>query len=167
MIEKTQRDCPFTPMLFIRAQNGPTFAPPGHLGRIDPFKGHRKEKKKHHHRHQRGPSKPESHWIDNNSPYEPLPRAISEEHFLALAKPDNVVRKAPIATANLLLCGLWGHGRSVRNYMSRLPANKDAFRNLGSVHLVHGRDVGRAALAIQKDFDKATGKRWILTNLRV
>lgn len=36
-----------------------------------------------------------------------------------------------------------------------------------SVHLVHGRDVARAILAIHDDWDKTQGQRWLLTNERV
>lgn len=120
--------------------------------------------KRHH--HDRKP-KPESPWIDNASPYKPVPRALSEERLLALSKPQNAVRSRPISTTVLLLCGLWGHGRSMRNFISRLPANKEVFRNLGSVHMIHGRDVGRAVRSVHQDFAKANGRRWILTNLRV
>lgn len=121
--------------------------------------GEEKKKKKHPGR--------KSPWVDNRSSFEPLPRAVSEQRLLELSKHDNRIRAKPIPTAVLLLCGLWGHGRSVRNFISRLPGDKDVFRNLGSVHLVHGRDVGRAVLALHGDFDAAEGKRWILTNGRV
>lgn len=147
-------------------QNGPTFAP-----HEDLLLSHHK-KKKHHKHHDKKPKnpcpdKPSSPWIDESSPYSPLPRAISEEKLLALSKPNNAVRAKPISTAVLLLCGLWGHGRSVRRYLSRLPGDKNVVREMGSVHFVHGRDVGRACVAMAKDFDIAAGKRWILTNQRI
>lgn len=157
--------------------NGPTFAPLSPPGQAPPLVSnelitdlsHRHKKKKHHHRH---PEKPDptpkpSPWVDNSSPFLPLPRAVSEAHLLSFSEPNNEVRQAPIPTTVLNLCGLWGHGRSVRNYMSRLPPNKSVFRNLGSVHLIHGRDVARAIVAVAKDFEKAKGQRWILTNGRV
>lgn len=97
----------------------------------------------------------------------PLPRALAENEFLRLSKPNNAIRSTPIPTTVLLLCGLWGHGRSLRHYMGRFPTNKAAFRNLGSIQMIHGRDVARAVLAAQRQFAKADGKRWILTNGRV
>lgn len=133
-------------------QNGPTFAPLD----VDAFK-----------KHPRHPHKGDSPWIDESSPYVPLPRALSEDKLLALSKPNNAVRAKPIATSVLLLCGLWGHGRSVRNYLLRLPGDKNVVRNMGSVHFVHGRDVGRAVVAMAKDGETAKGKRWILTNERL
>jgi len=36
-----------------------------------------------------------------------------------------------------------------------------------SVHLVHGRDVARAIIAIHKQWEKTQGQRWMLTNERV
>jgi hypothetical protein len=37
----------------------------------------------------------------------------------------------------------------------------------GSLHLIHGRDLARAILAVAADFSKAIGQRWILTDMRV
>ncbi|CAO1630138.1 unnamed protein product [Sympodiomycopsis kandeliae] len=116
-----------------------------------------------------GKPKPEptGPWRDNDSEVMPLPRALAENYLLSLSKTNNAIREAPISVTVLLLCGLWGHGRSVRHFIPRLPANKEAFRNLGSIQMIHGRDVARAVLAARAQFQKANGKRWILTNNRV
>lgn len=97
----------------------------------------------------------------------PLPRALAEQYLLDLAKPNNSIRATPIPVTVLLLCGLWGHGRSVRHFIPRLSPNKAFFRNLGSIQMIHGRDVARAVIAMQDQFEKANAKRWILTNERV
>ncbi|CAO1621422.1 unnamed protein product [Parajaminaea phylloscopi] len=139
--------------------NGPTLAPLGPPGWERSSEAHEL------HKSPRVPTK--GPWVDESSPWQPVPRALAEETLLALTKSDNAVRSRPIPATVLLLCGLWGHGRSMRNFISRLPANPDVFRNLGSVHMIHGRDVGRAVRSVYQDFAKASGRRWILTNLRV
>ncbi|CDO71810.1 hypothetical protein BN946_scf184939.g34 [Trametes cinnabarina] len=37
----------------------------------------------------------------------------------------------------------------------------------GSIHMIHGLDVSRAVLAVHEHFNRATGERWLLTDLRV
>lgn len=140
--------------------NGPTFTE-----ETATDASHKKKKKHHHHDHK--PKPRPSPWTDNSSEVVPLPRALAENELLSYSCPSNKIRSKPIGTTCLLLCGLWGHGRSVRNYMSRLPDNKDVYRGLASVHLIHGRDVARGVVAAHGGIEKAVGKRWILTNGRI
>ncbi len=118
-----------------------------------------------------------SPWIDRKSAYDRAnPRAAAEDAFLALAAAAAPKKTAGVAEAEaeagsqvsvLCLAGLWGHGRSVRRYIPRIASSKEVLRGLGSVGLVHGRDVARALLAMHGRWDRAQGERWILTNERL
>ncbi|PWN51200.1 hypothetical protein IE53DRAFT_314344 [Violaceomyces palustris] len=109
-----------------------------------------------------------SPWINRNTPLpdNPPPRAITEQAFLALSKSDNNLSARPFHVSVLNLCGLWGHGRSPRRFVSVVASSKEALRNLSGVCLVHGRDVARAIIAMHENYDRADGERWILTNGR-
>ncbi|KAF4597717.1 hypothetical protein EYR40_008182 [Pleurotus pulmonarius] len=95
-------------------------------------------------------------WCDRRSPYTRTERAASEDELLALGN-----------STVLNLAGLWGGKRDTRNWVSKVAPTKEALRNKGSVHMIHGHDVARAILAVHSDFGKADGQRWILTDGRV
>ncbi|KAI8086488.1 uncharacterized protein BX664DRAFT_282456 [Halteromyces radiatus] len=68
----------------------------------------------------------------------------------------------------LHLAGLWGAQRQPKNWVSRFPT-KDALKNkllVRQLHLIHGKDVARAILAVHIGFKKnnAMGQRWIVTD---
>lgn len=81
----------------------------------------------------------------------------------------------------LNLAGLWGGERDIVNWIGRVCPTKEVVRLKGSLHLVHGRDVARAVLAVHLSKrvreptktaqmgEKGTklGERFILTDLRV
>lgn len=67
--------------------------------------------------------------------------------------------------AVLHLAGLYGAGRDPRNWLVRVARSKDAVRAKGALHLVHGRDVARAVVAMHRAF--TPGRRWIVTDGRV
>lgn len=99
-------------------------------------------------------------WIDRHSAFNMNDRGAAEEELLRLS-PDTAL------TAVIDLAGLWGGQRSPRNWVRRVAATKDALRDKGSIHMIHGIDVSRALLAVHRHFDRAAGQRWILTDGRV
>ncbi|ESK83222.1 hypothetical protein Moror_3279 [Moniliophthora roreri MCA 2997] len=106
------------------------------------------------------PTKPTTHeWFDRHSPLNPSDRGDAESELLALF-PE-------VPTTVFDLAGLWGGSRSMRNYVGRVAPSKDVLKNKGSIHMIHGEDVARAILAVHGDFDKASGERWILSDMRV
>ncbi|KAI0671343.1 hypothetical protein C8Q78DRAFT_1069058 [Trametes maxima] len=109
-----------------------------------------------------GPTlRPEGHvWTDRHSKFdETNDRAKAEIELLALA-PE-------VPTTVLDLCGLWGGPRHFKNWIGRVAPSKDALKQKGSIHLIHGLDVSRAVLAVHANFGRASGQRWLLTDLRV
>jgi len=99
-------------------------------------------------------------WYDRHSEFDTTnPRANAETELLALS------HNTP--TTVLDLCGLWGGGRRVRNWVGRVAPTKEALKTKGNVHMIHGVDVARAILAVHAQFDKATGQRWLLTDQRM
>jgi hypothetical protein len=112
-------------------------------------------------------SKSASPWKDRHSEVLPVPRAIAENALLSLNEGDNMVQKEKIPTSVLCLCGLWGHGRSIRRYISVIAPTKEKLEALQSVHMVHGHDVARAILAMATQWEKTEAQRWLLTNERV
>lgn len=108
------------------------------------------------------PQQPDSPWIDRHSEVDKVPRALAEDALLALNE-----AKDPVPTSVLCLSGLWGHGRSPRRYVNAIAPTKERLAQLSSVHLVHGHDVARAVLAMHKQWSRAVGQRWLLTNERV
>ncbi|KAF9552563.1 hypothetical protein CPC08DRAFT_789799 [Agrocybe pediades] len=106
------------------------------------------------------PPKPtENKWYDRHSPYVKTPRAEAEDELLALS--DNY----PATVLNL--SGLWGGARSPKNWVERTAGSKELLKAKGSLHLIHGDDVAAAVLAVAKNFEKAQGQRWLLTDGRV
>ncbi|KAG5645105.1 hypothetical protein DXG03_006919 [Asterophora parasitica] len=102
----------------------------------------------------------ENRWYDRHTPFVPNARASAEMELLALSTPQT-------PTTVLNLSGLWGGARSPRNWVSRVAPTKEALRNKGSIHLIHGLDVSCAILAIHANWAKAAGQRWILTDGRI
>ncbi|KAG6901437.1 hypothetical protein C0995_012067 [Termitomyces sp. Mi166 len=103
----------------------------------------------------------EFRWIDRHTPLVNLnDRASAEAELLRISSPLS-------PTTVLNLSGLWGGARSPRNWVSRVAPSKDALKNKGSIHLIHGLDVSRAILAVHTNWVKAAGQRWILTDGRV
>ncbi|KAI0819267.1 hypothetical protein BC628DRAFT_1333340 [Trametes gibbosa] len=99
-------------------------------------------------------------WTDRHSKFdETNDRAKAEIELLALAP------KVPTTVLNL--CGLWGGPRQPKNWVSRVAPTKDALKQKGSVHMIHGLDVARAVLAVHAHVDRASGQRWLLTDARV
>ncbi|KZS92775.1 hypothetical protein SISNIDRAFT_412105 [Sistotremastrum niveocremeum HHB9708] len=99
-------------------------------------------------------------WKDRHSPHQTSNRrAIAEDELLSLS---------PTVKATILnLCGLWGGSRSMRNYVGKVAPTKEALKEKGSLHLIHGYDVSRAILAVHEQQDKAAGNRWLLTDGRI
>ncbi|KAI0366180.1 hypothetical protein BV20DRAFT_952899 [Pilatotrama ljubarskyi] len=99
-------------------------------------------------------------WTDRHCKFdETNDRAKAEMELLALA-PD-------VPTTVLNLCGLWGGQRQFKNWISRVAPTKEALKQKGSIHMIHGIDVSRAVLAVHANFDRASGQRWLLTDMRV
>ncbi|PHZ08159.1 uncharacterized protein RHIMIDRAFT_183511, partial [Rhizopus microsporus ATCC 52813] len=64
----------------------------------------------------------------------------------------------------LHLAGLWGNQRQPKNWVPRFPT-AEAIRNKllqRQLHLIHGKDVARAILAVHQQFKP--GERWIITD---
>ncbi|KAI0766728.1 hypothetical protein BC629DRAFT_1583619 [Irpex lacteus] len=96
-------------------------------------------------------------WSDRHSPINPAHlRGAAEQELLALS-PE-------IPTTVLNLSGLWGGARAMKHYVGRVAPTKEALKNKGSIHMIHGIDVSRAILAVHSAFDKAVGQRWLLTD---
>jgi hypothetical protein len=93
-------------------------------------------------------------WSTDDSPYDTSDtRAVAEDELLALGG------------CVLNLSGLYGGSRVPRTWLPRLAKSKDDVRKRGAVHFVHGEDVARAIIATHQNY--TTGKRWIITDLRV
>ncbi|KAJ5047067.1 uncharacterized protein L3040_002911 [Drepanopeziza brunnea f. sp. 'multigermtubi'] len=65
------------------------------------------------------------------------------------------------------LAGLWGGERNAIHWIDRVAPTKEVLKGKGSLHMVHGVDVARAIVAVHRDFGKAAGERWMLTDLQV
>ncbi|KAI8969161.1 hypothetical protein BDF20DRAFT_893500 [Mycotypha africana] len=64
----------------------------------------------------------------------------------------------------LHLAGLWGNQRQPKGWVPRF-ATMDAIKNkllTRQLHLIHGKDVARAILAVHNNFK--SGERWIITD---
>lgn len=97
------------------------------------------------------------HWNDKGASYNTENmRAVAEDELLA----------SPIHGCVLNLAGLYGGPRDPRNWVGRVIKSKEDVRGKKALHLVHGADVARAILAVHENWDKARGKRWIITDLR-
>ncbi|KAJ3813382.1 hypothetical protein F5876DRAFT_35245 [Lentinula aff. lateritia] len=101
----------------------------------------------------------ENKWYDRHSSYNSNERSDAEDELLALSP------EAP--TTVLDLAGLYGGNRTMKRWVGKVAPTKEILRNKGSIHMIHGIDVARAIIAIHKDFSKAVGQRWLLTDGRV
>ncbi|KAK4150137.1 hypothetical protein C8A00DRAFT_37271 [Chaetomidium leptoderma] len=103
-------------------------------------------------------------WITRHSPYATTnPRALAEDELRSLGG------------CVLNLAGLWGGGRTPRNWAGRVAPTKEAVREKRSLHLIHGDDVARVVVAVVdggcgwEDDDKmwevsGRGQRWLVTD---
>lgn len=100
-------------------------------------------------------------WNDESSPInETNERAVAEAELIELG---GVV---------LNLAGLYGGARTPRNWLSRVAKTKEQLAEKGALHLIHGKDVARAVIAVIKNElagaggRKAAifGKRWIIAD---
>ncbi|THH31504.1 hypothetical protein EUX98_g2685 [Antrodiella citrinella] len=101
-----------------------------------------------------------TNWADRHTPFNTAnDRANGEQELLSLSPAS--------PTTVLNLCGLWGGDRSVKHWVGKVLPTKEALRNKGGIHMIHGLDVSRAILAVHRHFGRAAGQRWLLTDLRV
>lgn len=95
---------------------------------------------------------------------EPTPRSSSEDAVLTSHKQSATI---------LNLAGLYGGStRHPVNWLAKVADSQDKLAAKGSLHLVHGRDVARAILAVWESVAQGThsdiwGRRWIVTDGRV
>lgn len=95
-------------------------------------------------------------WSDRNSTYDTQnARAIAEDELIA----------SPINGTALDLAGLYGGERQPRTFLTRILKSKEDVRGKQALHMVHGRDVARAVLAVHRRWEHAKGQRWLLTDL--
>lgn len=92
-------------------------------------------------------------WVDRKSRYDTKnDRAVAEDEILSLGG------------TVLNLSGLWGGSRQPRNWVTRIATSKAQLATKKSLHMIHGRDVARAILAVHRHFEKAKGERWLVTD---
>ncbi|PVH77572.1 hypothetical protein DL98DRAFT_265961 [Cadophora sp. DSE1049] len=65
------------------------------------------------------------------------------------------------------LAGLWGGQRNPRHWIDRVASTKELLASKKSLHMIHGLDVARGILAVHEKWDKATGQRFMQTDLMV
>jgi nucleoside-diphosphate-sugar epimerase len=94
-------------------------------------------------------------WCTEESDYDKTnERAIAEDEL-----------RECVGGCILNLSGLYGGTRVPKAWLPRLAKSKEDVRARKSVHFVHGEDVARAIVAVDKKF--TPGKRWIITDMRV
>lgn len=99
-------------------------------------------------------------WYDRHSP-------IAASSLRGAAEAELLSLSPEFPTTVLNLAGLWGNSRSMRKFVGKVAPTKEALKNKGSLHMIHGLDVARAILAVHGEFFKAQGQRWIVTDGRV
>ena len=98
-------------------------------------------------------------WTLSDSPYDTSnPRAQAEDALLRLQTCSGCV---------LNLSGLYGGARQPWNWIERVAKSKEDIKAKGSLHLIHGDDVGKAIVGAHQRWQAVQGKRWIVTDLRV
>lgn len=103
-------------------------------------------------------------WSDENSPYDTSDkRAIAEDELLAVTSNGSDINSGGATV--LSLAGLYGGVRQPRHWIDRIAGSKEALRQKGALHMVHGVDVARAILAVHRNF--TPGKRWLLCDVHV
>lgn len=91
-------------------------------------------------------------WVTRASPYDTSnARAQAEDALMSYG--NGVI---------LNLAGLWGGSRQPRDFVDRLFKTKEQVRDKRSLHMVHGRDVARAILAVMQSWPGAS--RWMITD---
>ncbi|KAI8588537.1 hypothetical protein BDZ88DRAFT_421352 [Geranomyces variabilis] len=95
-------------------------------------------------------------WVDRDSTPDPSIDAPRQESEAALLAHGGCV---------INLAGLYGGARDPRRWVSRVAPTHAALKEKGSLHLVHGKDVAQAVVAVAKAF--TPGQRWLLTDMRV
>lgn len=91
-----------------------------------------------------------THWITRHSPYDITnPRAVAEDELLALGG------------CVLNLSGLHGGERKVIHWIDRVAATKEQLAGKKSLHMIHGKDVAGAILAVHRHFERGRGQRWV------
>jgi hypothetical protein len=93
-------------------------------------------------------------WVDANSPIDPAnERGAAEEELISLGG------------CVLNLAGLYGAQRQPANWISRVAKSKNALRDKGALHLIHGIDVSRAIIAVvQSGQQRFCGRRWLIAD---
>ncbi|KAK3113193.1 hypothetical protein LTR53_009764 [Teratosphaeriaceae sp. CCFEE 6253] len=92
-------------------------------------------------------------WVSRRSPYDTTnARAIAEDELLGLGG------------CVLNLAGLWGGARDPKTWVGRVAKTREDVKGKTSLHMVHGLDVARAIVAVMGQWEKAAGKRWMLTD---
>ncbi|KAH8827698.1 hypothetical protein DL96DRAFT_1599988 [Flagelloscypha sp. PMI_526] len=97
-------------------------------------------------------------WFTRHSSFSETDRSKCETEFLSLPNAHTTV---------LNLSGLYGGARHPKNWIPKVASTKDIVRLKGSLHLLHGDDLAKAIVAVHQHFSRASGQRWILTDLRV
>lgn len=97
------------------------------------------------------------HDLNRHSPRNNDGERNAAEDWL-LAQPLDIVQGCV-----LNLSGLYGGNRMPKNWLSRVASTLEKVRQLDSLHLIHGKDVSLAILAIHEAFTPR--ERWILTDL--
>lgn len=94
------------------------------------------------------------------------PRAESEAALLALDSSSSSSSSSNRRTAVLNLTGLYDDEiRLPANFAKRVGDSKDKLAGKTSLHLIHGRDLARAVVALAQSSSTAAvwGKRWIVS----
>ncbi|KHJ34583.1 hypothetical protein EV44_g1930 [Erysiphe necator] len=93
-------------------------------------------------------------WISRKSCFDSInPRAMAEVNLL----------RAGGCVLNL--AGLWGGQRIPMNWLPRVASTKQELGKLKSLHLIHGKDVARAIVAVHQNPHLATSQRYLITDL--
>ncbi|KAJ3175199.1 hypothetical protein HDU87_006434 [Geranomyces variabilis] len=96
-------------------------------------------------------------WVDRDSTPDPSIDAPRQESEAALL--------AHHGGCVINLAGLYGGTRDPRRWVSRVAPTLAALKEKGSLHLVHGKDVAQAVVAVANAFTPS--QRWLLTDMRV
>lgn len=90
---------------------------------------------------------------NRESPYEQTSRAIAEDEL------------RDVGGSVLNLAGLWGAERVPWNWLERVASTKEKLRGKQALHLIHGKDVARACVALHRRFYPS--ERYLLTDQKV
>ncbi|KAF8857838.1 hypothetical protein BDZ45DRAFT_705040 [Acephala macrosclerotiorum] len=62
---------------------------------------------------------------------------------------------------------LMERGGNVKHWIDRVASTKEQLKSKTSLHMIHGEDVARAIIAVQRQWNDGKGQRWMLTDLVV